>query len=92
MVRFPFKDYEQIIWLVQQCSSMEIKTTADVYGESIFRYVKGNTPNDGFMALLNAYLAYKFDVTGGFSNKMAGLMDKKGPKRIPAVLGYIPRM
>jgi len=92
MIRFPYKSFEKINWLIQQCSSMEIKTTANVYGEAIFRYVKGNTPNDGLMALLNAYLAYKFDVTGSFSNKMAGLMDKQGPKQIPAVLGYIPRM
>jgi len=92
MIRFPFKSYEKIIWLVNHCSSMEIKTTSNVYGEAIYRFVKGTTPNDGLMALLNAYLAYKFDVSGGFSNKMAGLMDKPGPKKISAVLGYIPRM
>jgi len=92
MIRFPFEDYEQIYWLVQHCASMEIKTTANVYGDSINRFVKGTTPNDGFMALLNAYLAYKFDITGGFSNKMAGLMDKRGKRTVHAVLGYIPRM
>jgi len=92
MIRFPYKSYEQIYWLVNHCSSMEIKTTANVYGEPVFRYVKGTTPNDGLMALINAYLAYKFDITGSFSNKMAGLMDKPGRKQIPAVIGYIPRM
>jgi hypothetical protein len=60
-------------------------------------YVKGATPNDGFMALLNAYLAYKFDITGGFSlNTLINpnnVQDDPNVRRaIPAVTGYIPRM
>ena len=92
-IRFPYKHYEQIGWLVQHCTSMEIKPTIDRTGNLLVRYVKGSTPNDGFMALLNAYLAYKFDVTGGFNiqnpNQHKDPMDPGGP---PVLLGHLPRM
>lgn len=92
-IRFPYGDYEKIAWLIQHCCSMEIKPTVDRMGETGIRYVKGPTPNDGFMALLNAYLAYKFDITEGFSIKHPNLMLKDPTERrpIPAVIGYLPR-
>lgn len=68
MVRFPFGDYEKIAWLIDHCSSMELKPSISKYGDHTVHYVKGGTPNDGFMALLNAYLAYKFLITRGFTN------------------------
>ena len=48
---------------------MEIKPSiSKMGGDPQIHYVKGGTPNDGFMALLNAYLAYKFILTKGFTN------------------------
>jgi hypothetical protein len=93
-IRFPYGDYERIAWLVTHCCSMEIKTTANRFGEPISRYVKGATPNDGFMALLNAYLAYKFDITSGFTitNPTNVQDDPNTPRAIPCVVGYIPNM
>ena len=68
-IRFPYGDYEKIAWLVEHCASMEIKPSISKTGaDPVVHYVKGSTPNDGFMALLNAYLAYKFLVTQGFTN------------------------
>jgi hypothetical protein len=68
VVRFPYGDYEKIAWLVDHCCSMELKPSISKYGDHTIHYVKGGTPNDGFMALLNAYLAYKFLITRGFTN------------------------
>jgi hypothetical protein len=60
IVRFPYGDYEKVAWLIDHCCSMELKPSISKYGDHTVHYVKGGTPNDGFMALLNAYLAYKF--------------------------------
>lgn len=68
-IKFPFGNYEQIAWLVNHCASMELKPSISRSGEPTIHYVKGSTPNDGMMALLNAYLAYKFIVTDKFKNK-----------------------
>lgn len=90
-IRFPYKSYEQIGWLIQHCCSMEIKPTIDRSGQVGIQYVKGSTPNDGFMALLNAYLAYKFDITNGFNifhpNRMK---DPAKPNKPLAITGYVP--
>ena len=93
-IRLPYGDYERISWLVAHCCSMEIKTTANRFGDPVSRYIKGATPNDGFMALLNAYIAYKFDISGGFklNNPNTFNADPDAPIAIPAVTGYIPRM
>lgn len=40
-----------------------------VGGQPVKTFVKGPVPNDGFMALMYAYMAYKFDLTKGFSVK-----------------------
>ena len=91
MIRFPWKDFEKISWLVDHCCSMEVKTTFNVVNEPVRRFVKGATPNDGFMALLNAYLAYKYYVTGGFSNLKKGITGNDGGGgQIPAIVGYCP--
>lgn len=93
-IRFPFKSYEQIGWLVSHCTSMEIKPSIDRAGNAKIIYTKGNTPNDGFMALLNAYLAYKFDISAGFTTNNPDNMqdDPTRRKPIPAITGYLPRM
>lgn len=93
-IRFPYKDYEKIAWLVQHCASMEIKPKLSETGEHRIHYVKGSIPNDGFMALINAYLAYKFHVTNGFVNINALLSkddiakNKKGP---PVTFAYFKK-
>lgn len=93
-IRFPYKSYSSIDWLINHCASMEVKVIMDRSGEPIKHYVKGSAPNDGLMALLNAYLAWKFDVTNQFRIKQPHQMRfgvATGEKtRIPAVLGYLP--
>jgi len=92
MIRFPWKDFEKISWLIDHCTSMEVKVTFNAVNEPVRRFVKGAIPNDGFMALLNAYLAYKYYATGGFNNMKGGVLEEGGPKKIPALIGYCPRM
>lgn len=93
-IRFPYGSYEQVAWLVNHCCSMELKVTMDRSGDLKERYVKGSTPNDGFMALLNAYLAYKYDITAGFNVHNPNAMKKDPTAREPiqAILGYVPKM
>lgn len=93
-IRFPYGSYEQIGWLVQHCCSMEIKPKMSRTGNIEINYVKGSTPNDGFMALLNAYLAYKFDITDGFSisNPKNMIANPAANRPILAVTGYCPKM
>jgi hypothetical protein len=68
MIRFPYGDYERVAWLIEHCASMEIKPSISKNGDPSIHYVKGGTPNDGLAALLNAYIAYKFIVSKGFTN------------------------
>ena len=67
-IRFPWRSYEYVEWLIEHCTSMEVKQKV-VAGNSIKTYVKGPSPNDGLMALMYAYMAYKFELTKGFSVK-----------------------
>jgi len=93
-IRFPFGSYEQVGWLIQHCCSMEIKPRIDRTGNATVDYVKGSTPNDGFMALLNAYLAYKYDITGGFNINNPLHMRDDPTRRAPisAITAYLPRL
>jgi len=93
-IRFPFGSYEQIGWLVQHCSSMEMKATMDRSGDINIKYVKGLTQNDGFMALINAYLAYRYDATNGFKIIHPDRMNNEPEQQssIPAVLGHCAYM
>lgn len=88
-IRFPLGSYEQIAWLIQHCTNMEIKPSMSRIGEVSPKYVKSG-PNDGFMALLNAYLAYKFHITGGFSPKNPLTMNNMPKQKPPIVVGYLP--
>lgn len=92
-VRFPYGDYEKIAWLISHCSSMDIKPSISKFGDHTLHYVKGSTPNDGFMALLNAYLAFKFLVTKGFTNSNPNLISQNigDTKKALALTGYIRR-
>lgn len=88
-IRFPLGDYEKIAWLIQHCTNMEIKPSISRAGEVTPKYVKTG-PNDGFMALLNAYIAYKFYISNGFSIKHPSMMNNSPRKRPPLIVGYIP--
>lgn len=68
LVRFPLGSYEQIAWLMQHCSNMEIKPSLSRTGDVTPHYIKAGV-NDGLMALLNAFIAYKFFLTKGFQIK-----------------------
>lgn len=90
-ILFPLKDsdsYEKMHWLIQHCCSME-KDTKTVQGNIVHKYVKGNSPNDGLMALMYAYLAYKFYLTNGFKIK-----DHQRGKQVSnaPILAYLPKM
>lgn len=88
-IRFPLGDYEKIVWLIQHCTNMEIKPSMSRSGEVSPKYVKSG-PNDGFMALLNAYLAYKFYISNGFSIKHPSMMNNAPKRRPPVSVGYLP--
>jgi hypothetical protein len=93
MIRFPYGDYEKIVWLVEHCASMDIKPSISRGGDPSIHYVKGGTPNDGFMALLNAYIAYKFLITKGFANNNPALQQQafKDQNKPLVTTGYIKR-
>ncbi len=93
-IRFPFGDYEKIAWLIDHCCSMEIKPSVSRNGgDPEIHYIKGSTQNDGFMALLNAYLAYKFIITKGFTsnNPLVQQADFANRNKPLAIAGYISR-
>jgi hypothetical protein len=94
-IKFPGGSYDRIEWMIEHCASMDIKVTRDKSGEPLKKYVKGSGANDGLMALLNAYLAWKFDVTQGFTianpQHMKYDLATKG-SQVQAVLGFVPRM
>ena len=58
-------------------------------GQPVKTYIKGPTPNDGLMALMYAYMAYKFDLTKGFSIK-PGINENKQTMPSP-VLAHMKR-
>lgn len=93
MIKFPYGDFEKIGWLIEHCASMEIKPSISRGGDPSIHYVKGGTPNDGFMALLNAYIAYKFIITSGFTNNNPLLQDQllSGRNKPLVLAGYVPR-
>lgn len=83
-VRFPASplSYEKIYWLFQHCTSMDLVIkTKD--GNHVRVFEKGNSPNDGFMALIYSVVAYKLYVN---KNKIANINDPKKTSR-PAPVG-----
>lgn len=87
-IRMPWGSYEHIEWLIDHCASMETKIRV-VGGQPVKTYVKGNIPNDGLMALMYAYMAYKFDITRGFSFRPG--IDTQ-PAGIKPILAHVPKM
>lgn len=78
-IRFPLGNYEQILWLIQHISNNEIRPSISRSGEVMPHYIKAGI-NDGFCALLNAYLAYKFHISNGFKIKNPVNFNKNGSK------------
>lgn len=66
-IKFPVagSSWDHLLWLMQHCSSMEVKTAFRAEN-AVKKYVKGSGPNDGLMALMYAIIAYRFIATGGF--------------------------
>lgn len=91
-VKFPLGSYDHIAWLIEHCSSMELKPSISRYGDHSIHYVKGSTPNDGLSALLNAYLAYRFMITKGFKIKNPHLMSDIGNPGVQRALMVRGRM
>jgi hypothetical protein len=91
-VRFPLGDYEKVAWLISHICSMEIKPSVSRSGDIQPHYVKGSTPNDGFMALLNAYLAYKYYISDGLKIRHPSLMKNTGKEKPLVCTGYVPRL
>lgn len=93
-IKFPWKSLHRVEWLIDHCCSMEVKVTRDRSGDPIRRFVKGSSPNDGFMALLNAYLAWKFDITQKFTIRDPQRMKYETPttnQSAGAITAYMPR-
>ena len=88
-IRFPWKSYEYVQWLIEHCTSMGTALRTKGGGEKIKTYVKGTTPNDGLMALMYAYMAWKFDNTEGYSIK-AGTKEKSSMPK--PMLAFAPRL
>lgn len=87
-IRFPWQSYEYVEWLIDHCVSMETSVKM-VNGQSIKTYKKGSIPNDGLMALMYAYIAFKFDITKGFSITPGRKDNSSMP---PTVLAYAPKL
>ncbi len=92
LIRFPLGSYEQIAWLMQHCSNMEIKPSLSRIGEVTPHYIKSGV-NDGFAALLNAYIAYKFHISQGFQVRNPLLVNGAGTQKPKAsvIAVYSPR-
>lgn len=86
-IRFPWASYEKITWLIKHCCSMESKVVVR-HGQPHQTFIKGKTQNDGLIALINAYLAFKFDKTNGFKVNINRPNNMLFPK---PVLAYVPR-
>lgn len=87
-IRFPGKDLEKVEWLIDHCISMESSTRL-VAGQQVKTFQKGSEPNDGLMALLYAYMAWKFDATSGYTAK-PGIQKQTSLPR-PS-LAYAPKL
>jgi len=86
-IRFPWGSYERVAWLINHCCSMESKIKMR-NGQPHQSYIKGSGPNDGLMALIYAYLAYKFDKTHGFKVNP----DINKSMRARPILAYAPKI
>lgn len=87
-IRFPWKSYEKIDWLIDHITSMEVDQ-AMVGGLPKKVYKKSSAPNDAFMALIHAYMAYKYEITNGFSINLNNPVQSTIP--LPKLM-YLPKL
>lgn len=87
-IRFPWKSYEYVEWLIDHCTSMGT-AMRERAGQQVKTYVKGTTPNDGLMALMYAYMAWKFDSTNKFTLKPGKREESTMPRPVTA---FAPRL
>lgn len=89
-ILFPLADFdshEKMRWLIEHCCSMERKTKT-IAGNIVNQYDKGTGPNDGLMALMYTYIAYRFYITRGFKVKE----HQTGTKNRGPILSYLPKL
>jgi len=91
LIRFPLGSYEQVAWLIQHCCNMEIKPSISRTGDVNPHYIKSGA-NDGFAAMLNAYIGYKYWISKGFKISNPLLQQDVSKKEKPNVIAvYAPR-
>lgn len=92
-VRMPIKSYDSISWLLQHCTNMELKVSINRSNDPKATYVKSGI-NDGFTALLNAYLAGRYLLTHGFKELDPKKLDNQFSKlkESSVILGHVPKM
>lgn len=66
-IKLPFDEPTRVEWLVRHIVAMNVEAST-VGGLTRLRYTKTSKPCDGLMALMYAYIAYRFDETQGFRN------------------------
>jgi hypothetical protein len=91
-LRIPMGSYEQVAMMIQHICSMEIKPSISRVGDVTPHYVKGGSPNDFFMSILNAYIAFKFYVSQGFKIKNPAHMRDPAKDKPPVLVAYLPKM
>lgn len=89
IIRIPLGNSDHILWAINQFCNLEIKPSISRTGLVTPRYVKSGA-NDAFMALLNAYLAYRFWLTKGFKEKNPLLFKDKKEKDNLFYSVYLP--
>lgn len=89
-IKFPLgnsNSYEQLSWLIEHCASMEMERKT-IGGNVVTKYKKGNSPNDGLMGIMYAFLAWKMVKT-----KMFSVQEHKiGKLTNMPLLVYAPRL
>jgi hypothetical protein len=88
-IKFPWKSFEKIDWLIDHCTSMESEDRV-VNGVSKKKYVKGNGPNDGLMSLMYAMMAREFDRTNAFTIDTRIKDSNKYNRKVSAISAYLP--
>lgn len=94
-IRFPFAgaSSDHMEWLLHHCTNLEIKPVISKYGDPAIHYVKSGI-NDGFTALVNAYIAYKFLITKGFTELNPNIQNiglHKSKEKFNIMTGHIKR-
>lgn len=94
-IRFPFAgaSSDHMEWLLHHCTNLEIKPVISKYGDPAIHYVKSGI-NDGFTALVNAYIAYKFLITKGFTELNPNVQNiglHKSKEKFNIMAGHIKR-